>query len=153
MRYQIIAQPKDAISAFVSIRQNQANPWGRVDGYSTLGLLRNGYLIAGVVYNNFEAKNVCAHIAAIEGRHWLNRQFLFAMFDYPFTQLGKNRITGLVARSNHTCRRFVRSLGFKLEGKMPGYYENDDMLIFGMLRKDCRWLQLAPHEQQLKEAA
>ena len=150
--FSVIAQPRDVIAGFVAARQNQQFPWGRNSDFTTLGLVRDDHLIAGVVYNNFEARNVCMHVSAILGKRWLTREFLFAAFDYPFNQLGKRRVTALVARSNHTTRRFVRGLGFALEGKLGDYYDQDDMLVFGLKRADCRWLQLAPRKRYLEAA-
>ena len=82
-----------------------------------------------------------AHIAGKPGKRWLNRDFLFAMFDYPFNQLGVNRITGLVAKKNKEARRFDEHLGFKYEGNMRHALADDDMLIYGMLKRECKWLK------------
>jgi len=143
----IIVQPQELIAQFVAMRQKQPEPWGQ---YTAIGYAKDGFLIAGVIYNQFGAANVCAHIAAIEGKRWATREFLHAMFDYPFNQLGKRRITALVAKKNHTARAFVKRLGFKQEGCLEHYFERDDMLCFGMTREKCRWI--AP-KQQLQEAA
>ena len=63
------------------------------------------------------------------------------MFDYPFNQLGVNRITGLVAKKNKEARRFDEHLGFKYEGNMRHALADDDMLIYGMLKRECKWLK------------
>ena len=135
----IISQPKEAIAQFVAIAQKKPayEPWGQ---YTTLGLVSGHALVAGVVYNSFEACNVCAHIGAVPGGHWLTPRFLRAMFDYPFNQMGKRRITALVARKNKRARRFVEKLGFKLEGTLSHYYERDDMIVYGLLREKCAFL-------------
>jgi len=142
----IITQPKEVIAEFVSRIQRQPEPWGN---YTALGCVKEGALVGAVIYNNFGAANVCAHIAAIEGAHWLTREFLFAMFDYPFNQLQKRRITALVAKRNHRARKFVRHLGFQQEGCMKHFFAHDDMICFGMLREHCRFIP----QKQLQEAA
>ncbi len=114
--------------------------------------MKDDRLVGGVVYNQFEAANVCAHIGAVEGKNWLTRDFLWAMFDYPFNQLGKRRITALVARKNKGARKFVDNLGFSYEGCLKHYYENDNLLVFGLLRENCRFLGRSL-PSQLKEAA
>ncbi len=88
----IITQPKEAIGGFVNIRQGlpPGTPWGP---FNALGLVRNNELVAGVIYNNREGANVCMHIGAVDGAKWLNEEFLFAAFDYPFNELGKRRVT------------------------------------------------------------
>ena len=142
----IIAQPKEVIAEFVARIQRQSEPWGN---YTALGYVQDGALLAGVIYNGFSEANVSAHIAAIKGCHWLRREFLYAMFDYPFNQLRKRRITALVAKKNHPARKFVRHLGFTQEGCLKHYFERDDMLCYGMLRENCRFIK----QQQLQEAA
>lgn len=143
----IVETPDRVIARFVAARQGQPPTWAWQEPYNAIGLVRDGYLIAGVLYTNGEARNTCMHVGAINGKRWLTRAFLFACFDYPFNQLGKRRVTALVRRSNHVARGFVRGLGFALEGKMGHYFDDDDMLVFGLKKADCRWLQLAPRKR------
>ena len=82
-----------------------------------------------------------AHIAGKPGRRWLTREFLFAIFDYPFNQLGVRRITGLVPKKNKDARRFDEHLGFEYEGNMRNALADDDMIIYGMLKEKCKWLK------------
>ncbi len=135
----IIAQPKEVIARFVALRAGRPEfePWGN---FTALGLVRDDSLVAGVVYNNFEAANVCAHIGAIEGRQWLTRDFLQAMFAYPFVEMGKRRITALVAKKNRHARGFVENLGFVYEGTLKHYYDRDDLTVYGLIREKCRFL-------------
>ena len=137
----IVAQPKENIADFVGniIGQGQYFPF---DEYSALGLMEDGVLIAGVIYNHYNKPNIMAHIADIPGKKWLTRDFLFAMFDYPFNQLECNRITGLVPKKNKEARRFDTHLGFEYEGNMRHALPDDDMLIYGMLKEKCKWLKL-----------
>ena len=132
----IIAQPKAEIAAFVSRIQGEHLPWGN---YSALGLVKGGRLVAGVVYNHASHCNIAMHIAA-EGRFWPTPEFVFALFDYPFNQLKLRRMTGLVAKKNAAARRFAEHLGAKLEGSMRHALPHDDLLIYGMLRRECRWI-------------
>jgi len=134
----IVAQPADQIGAFVAAVQGEPQPWGN---FSALGLVRDGYLVAGVVYNNWSGAGVCAHIGALPGRRWMTRAFLRAMFEYPFVQCNRRRITALVARKNRHARRFVENLGFKHEGCVRHALERDDWILYGMLREECRFLE------------
>lgn len=135
----IVTQPKEEIAQFVSnLCSRNHLPFGN---YSTIGSIRNGRLVAGVVYNHYSGTNVCAHLAG-EGKNWLTRDFLYAIFDYPFNELGVNRITGLVPKKNKRARKLDQHLGFKYEGNMRRALPDDDMLVYGMLRDECRWLDL-----------
>jgi RimJ/RimL family protein N-acetyltransferase len=133
----IIAQPKERIAEFVSKMTNgQHFPW---ENFSALALVDDMGIIAGVLYNYYTGTNICMHVAAVPGRKWLTRQFLFAAFDYPFNQLKVRRVTGLVPAKNEEAIRFDTHLGFELEGRMSHALADDDMLIFGLLRENCKW--------------
>lgn len=109
----------------------------------TIGLLDPAQgLIAGVLYRNFNGANIEAHIAAQPGARWLTRSFLWAMFDYPFNQLGVRRITGLVPAKNLAARRFDEHLGFVVEATLKDALPGDDLIVYRLRREDCRWLSL-----------
>lgn len=136
---QLICQPKEMIANFVS-EEFGAQNW---EDYSAIGMMKDDKLIAGVIYNHFSLPNICMHVAS-EGRHWLNREFLFAVFDYPFNQLGCGRITALVPRKNIIARKFDKHIGFKYEGRLRrSLPDGDDMMIYGMLKEECKWLNVS----------
>jgi RimJ/RimL family protein N-acetyltransferase len=139
---EIISQPKELIAAFVNTRQglDPLTPW--VEPYSTLGLMREGRLVAGVVYNFLDGANVCMHIGAEEGGHWATPEFLLAVFDYPFNQLGRRRVTAMTKKRAKKTRAFVENLGFTYEGKCAHYFSDDDLIVYGMLRANCRFLDM-----------
>ena len=137
----IVAEPRDAIAAWVAAMQGlPASDWGN---YNALALVKDGQIVGGVIYNNWNGAGVCAHIAGA-GRRWLNRAFLHAMFDYPFNQCARRRITALVARRNKHARRFVENLGFRYEGCVRHALPADDWMLYGMLREECRFLAQEP---------
>jgi RimJ/RimL family protein N-acetyltransferase len=106
-----------------------------------LGLEEDGELIAGVVFNMYTVASICMHVAADPGRRWMTRDFLWRSFAYPFIQLGCNRITGLVRVDNLEAQQFDEHLGFVKEGRLRcATTDGTDMFIYGMLRKECRWL-------------
>lgn len=130
----IITQPKERIAAYVAETQGHNLPWGN---YSAIGLITGYQFSAGVIYNNWSEANVCAHIG-ITGK--MTPEFLFAIFDYPFNQSKLRRITGLVPKKNAASRKLCEKLGFNLEGSMRHALPHDDMLVYGMLRKECKWI-------------
>lgn len=137
MNTTIFSEPKEFIGKFVADVQKLPMYWGQ---FTALGLLRGDRMVAGIVYNNFESRNICMHIGAI-GSHWCTRGFLFAAFDYPFNQLQKRRITALVRAKNKRARGFVENIGFAYEGTLKHYYDQDDMRVYGMLRENCRFIR------------
>lgn len=137
----IISQPKELIGAFVNEKQGfpPETPWGN---FNALGLVREGHLVAGVIYNSYEAANVNMHIGAVDGAKWLTREFLFAAFDYPFNQLEKRRVSAFMRATNERAIAFAKNLGFTYEGTLPHYYWKDDALMYGMVKERCRFLRV-----------
>jgi len=110
---------------------------------TALGLEEDGELIAGVVYNWYTGPSISIHVAAEPGRRWLNRDFLFRVFAYPFLQLNCNRVTGLVRVDNLDAQRFDEHLGFVREGIIrQGAEDKTDFILYGMLKDECRWLEI-----------
>jgi RimJ/RimL family protein N-acetyltransferase len=108
-----------------------------------LGLEEDGELIAGVVFNWYTGASISMHVAAEPGRRWLNRDFLYRCFAYPFLQLNCNRVTGLVRVDNLDAQRFDEHLGFVQEGLIrQGADDKTDFILYGMLKDECRWLEL-----------
>jgi RimJ/RimL family protein N-acetyltransferase len=106
-----------------------------------LGLEQDGKLIAGVVYENYTGKNITMHVAAVPGKRWLNKDFLYRSFAYPFLQLNCNRVTGLVKADNLEAQKFDEHLGFKREGLLRQACEDGtDLILYGMLKTECRWI-------------
>lgn len=105
-----------------------------------IGIVKDGRIIAGVVYNLYTGTGICMHVAA-EGKGWMTKDFLRACFHYPFVQLGCRRVTGLVRVDNFQAQKFDEHLGFKREGIIrQGDDDGCDLIIYGMLRRECRWI-------------
>lgn len=111
----------------------------RRDAY-TIGLEKDGKLVAVVVYDTFSNVDCCMHIASDGTRAWLNKDLLVSAFAYPFLQLNFRRVTGLVPAKNEAALRFDEHLGFKREGYHPNACPDDDLISLGMLKEDCRFI-------------
>lgn len=114
--------------------------------YTAIGLLdqAGAELVAGVVYDTFTGHNIEVHTAAV-GKPW-TRLYLGECFRYPFEQLKVERLTAKIAANNAASRAFVEGLGFKLEGTLRQWLPSGtDLMIYGMLKSECRWLQAGLH--------
>lgn len=109
---------------------------------SAIGLVEDGEIIAGVLFEDWNGANILMHVAAKPGRRWLNREFLKACFSYPFNQLGVKRVTGVVPSANKDAMRFDLHLGFSLEATLKEAHPDGDLHILAMRREDCRWLEI-----------
>ena len=107
-------------------------------GANALGILRGDRIIVAVAYNNYHWPDICMHVASDPGALWASPDFLYHAFAYPFIQLQCKRVTGLVARKNKVSRALCEKLGFKLEGTMKDALPADDLMIYGLLRGNCR---------------
>jgi RimJ/RimL family protein N-acetyltransferase len=112
--------------------------------YTAIGLAdQTGALLAGVVYQNYTKTDIHMHVAALPGKRWCCRAFIGEGFRYPFEQLGCRRVTGLVPAKNLEAQHFDEHLGFVLEGRVRDILpDGDDLIIYGMLREECRWLEV-----------
>lgn len=108
---------------------------------------------ATVLYTDYCPRtNIRMHVAGVG--HWLSRTALDVFFGYPFHVLGVRRVTALVEKKNRTARRFDEKLGFVYEGCARHGAENGDHLIlYGMLREECRWLKETSDETGSRRAA
>jgi RimJ/RimL family protein N-acetyltransferase len=125
----------DAVCALVS------NLCGEEIEGTTIGVVSEGRLAGGVVYSEFRGHDIKANIAATSPK-WLSRDVLRQLFEYPFKALGCARITVLVGDDNPRSERLARWLGFVPEGRLrAGMGTGRDGLVFGMLRRECRWIE------------
>lgn len=128
----------DVVLPFVQSRIEGLAPGGE---FATIGLKRDGGLIAGVVYEGYNRHNMWMHVAAIPGRHWLVRGYIKACFVYPFEVCKVQRVSGYVDDSNMEARRFDEHLGFRVEARLRGAAnDGGDVLIYVMRREDCRYV-------------
>ena len=107
-------------------------------------ILRDGVLVAGVVYNNYHvlrSGSWCEISAAADQPRCLNKEVLRVMFDYPFLQLGVGRLQAVCAVTNWRSRRLVSRLGFQLEGVQRRAHDGiQDSLMYSMLPAECIWI-------------
>lgn len=117
-------------------------PMQPVGGMKGLGLERDGELIAGVLYEGFNGRNVWMHVAAVPGGHWMTRDYLRYCFSYPFDEMKVERVSGYVSASNAAAVRLDEHLGFQREAVLKGAAEDGaDVLIYVMRRENCRFLR------------
>ena len=106
-----------------------------------IGVIKDGALIAAVVYNNYH-KNISIEmsIASVDKR-WATRHNLKAFFTYPFTQLNLGRVQTLCSSSDKGVIMFNKRLGFVPEGyHRKAWPLGGDAVSWAMLKDECRWL-------------
>lgn len=111
----------------------------RRDAY-TIGVERDGELVAVIVYDTFSDCDCNMHVASDGSAHWLTRAALAGIFAYPFIQLGYCRVTSQIGTKNTRSLRFCEHLGFEREGYRRRAMKDDDLHVMGLLRENCRYI-------------
>jgi RimJ/RimL family protein N-acetyltransferase len=151
MSRRIIIDQPERVMLFVARHTREE----RYRDYSAIGLEEDGVLIAGVVYTLHTGPRgaVMMHVASDGSRRWMTHAYLAACFRYPFIQLDCRRITGLVRADNFAAQRFDEHLGFKREGVIrQGDNDGTDLILYGMLKSECRFLGEKHHAALLRAA-
>ncbi len=106
---------------------------------------KNGVLLGGVTYTDFTYYSIFTHIASFDP-DWIDRDFLWVIFDYPFNQLKVANIFCNVKENNKKALTFVSKLGFKEVVRIPGIYQDHLVIMLRMHRDFCKWLALGPRK-------
>ena len=113
------------------------------DDATAIGMERAGALAAVVVYDTFSPSNCFVSLAAAE-RHWFTHEFAIRAMAYPFVQCRFTRINCLISSNNRLSLTFTRQFGWRQEGVLrEAGADGEDVLVFGMLRRECRYLSRA----------
>ena len=136
----VITNQKERVAAWVAERMVGGAVWG--GGYEALGVEQDGNLIGGVVVDEYVKDVRCSMHCAGDGKQWLSRKFLFAVFDYAFRQLGCRLIVSPVNSENTRSVKFISDIGFVEKCRIKDGSPEGDLIIFVMRREDCRWLSL-----------
>lgn len=98
--------------------------------------------LACCLFESFNGASVLVHIAAVEGRQWCNREFLWFCSYYPFEQLGARKVLAPVESTNLRSIKWTEHFGFELESTLKEAAPKGDLLIYSMMRDQCKWLNL-----------
>lgn len=129
----------------IETNQNILKEWAQKHEMPTpedamyIGTSFNGEVKAVVVYCSFFGKSCMIHVTG-DGSHWATKDFLKAVFDYPFNKWKLKVIIGTVAGSNKKALRLDRHLGFREVATIPDAHNNGDLVILEMRPADCRFL-------------
>jgi RimJ/RimL family protein N-acetyltransferase len=105
-----------------------------------IGIEAEGELRAACIFEGFTGYDCRVHIATAGTGRDLTKDYFIACFSYPFIQLGLSRLTGLVPSQNDQALRFDLHLGFQVEGRLREALPGQDIVVLGMLRRECRFI-------------
>lgn len=111
------------------------------DDAAAIGLRSDQGLHGVIVFDSFTTTGCWVSVVSDGGRKWITRELIIKVFAYPFIQLGYPRLNSFVSVDNADAIRFNEHFGFRREGIMREAGEHgEDLIVYGMLRRECRWL-------------
>lgn len=108
--------------------------------HSTIVLVRNGEIRGAVWLENYNGASLLMHVVG-DGRRWLTRAFVEAVFHYTFNVLGCKKLIGIVRETNRDARRFDEHLGFRKEHVIEDADPEGGLIIYSLKREDCKFLE------------
>ena len=91
-----------------------------------------------ILYKNYSSGDIEMVCAGESG--WVTPEVLRFSLSYPFKALDCNRITCLAHRKNKAMRDYLVRMGFKLEGVKRKALNGADLMIYGLLKGESKWL-------------
>lgn len=97
-------------------------------------------LVAAIIFSHYDPDCRSIDVSFVaDTPKCLTRSMIKAIFDYPFGQLGLQRVQAVTPRDARTARRFLEKFGFKREGlARKGFGEYGDAVLYGLLDKEWR---------------
>lgn len=105
----------------------------RVDG--------RGRFLGGFIFTGYTGSMVMTHMAGVGG-HWCSPELMWVIFDYCFEQLGVKKVLCTVGSNNTKSLEQVQRAGFRHEYTIEDGIPDGSLIMFSMLRENCKWLNL-----------
>lgn len=105
-----------------------------------MGITKKDAIIGSVIYHRFRWPDIEIGIHTTDPG-WCTKRILREIFSYPFLRLDCKRVTATTDPSKPEVCKFIERLGFVHEGRLRNALPHGDLLIMGMQRGQCRWIQ------------
>ncbi len=97
---------------------------------------------AMVVYDHWTPAAVQVHIYSRGPAYLFKRDFLRAVFGYPFKQCGRRKLVAVTPANATASLAVSRALGFRETYRIKdGWDVGVDMIVKEMTREECRYLR------------
>ncbi len=134
---EVVYAPQDEMIAWAT--ETGKNNY-RADAHA-IGIRTDDRYLGVVVFDSFTTTGCWVHVVSDGSKRWITREFIIKVFAYPFIQLYYPRINSFVSVNNPEAVKFNRDFGWTEEGRLREAGEHgEDLIVFGMLRRECRWL-------------
>jgi hypothetical protein len=105
---------------------------------SCIGFERDGKIVAGTMFENFNGRSMVAHMA-IDGR--ASREFYQYVAKYVFEECGVYKLIGPVPSDNLKAIHLDKKMGFIEECRIENAAPNGDIVILTLTKHNCRFLK------------
>jgi len=133
---ELVLNQKDVIGDWVAKQVGQKTAWG---DFNSLGIIKDGEVIAGIVIHTHAGSNAFCHIAISKTTKLLPTLFRYFCY-YAFNTCELKRLTALLPTNRPKVIDFVKHLGFEEEFLMKDAGRTSDMQGLVMWPNNCRWL-------------
>jgi hypothetical protein len=103
--------------------------------FECIGFSRDDKLVCVVVLYHKTTNGVFVSFAADTPR-WASKENIAAWGNWIFVQMGLDRATATIKKSNKRSRKFVEGVGFRVEGKLRKAVKGEDMIVYGLLKEE-----------------
>lgn len=109
--------------------------------FRAIKAIDNAGVIRGMIgYDCWTPNSVEAHMAVDTPIAW--RCLAVPTFEYPFVQMGRRIMLGIIPASNAKSLKMAQRLGLQETYRIKDGFENGvDVIIHEIRRDDCRWLK------------
>lgn len=110
-------------------------------GAKALGVVRNGELVAGVAYEQYNGVH-CVATIAVDHPMWATKSTMFHIFWFPFGTLECEAVSVLVPITNLQSLNLATKMGFEREAIIKyAAPDGSHMVVLKMFRDQCRWIR------------
>jgi hypothetical protein len=113
-------------------------PWST--DFRALARVVDNQIVGVVGYEGFTGTSCRMHMAG-EGKHWVNREFLYRAFRYPFVTLGLAMVFAVIPSGNTEALKIDLKLGFTELIYVPGAHPDGGIHFLQLLKENCRYLE------------
>lgn len=114
-----------------------------------IGWARNGNIVMGVAFTNYNGASMHMHIAKMHGEV-MPPTFVAAIMDYPFVQLGLKALFTLIDEGNGAARGFAEHLGATVQCVLQDASPNGNLVLYGLHKSNARKWLTASYSQRLR---
>ena len=122
------------VSKFASDKIGEEE-WGQ---HFNIGRVVENELVAACILNHATGLDIYLHLALAD-RHSMSKEFVKAVFSACFNDLQCVRVSTAVPVSTD-AHSIVKHFGFKEEGIKRRGAGDEDLIMYGMLKEECRFV-------------